>query len=119
MQECKDARMQGCNGVRPRVTSGAKTPLLTLHPVSDDVWHAACIHRQCLLPARTTIMIDTQSRSTTVETPPPAPSGNVTGLVSGIIDDAQKLMRQQLEMLKSEVREDFKRSKRAAEYGGL
>jgi len=64
-------------------------------------------------------MIETESRSTTVETPPAAPSGNVTGLVSGIIDDAQRLMRQQLEMLKSEVREDFKRSKRAAEYGGL
>jgi hypothetical protein len=28
-------------------------------------------------------------------------------------------MRQQIEMLKSEVREDFKRSKRAAEFGGL
>jgi hypothetical protein len=64
-------------------------------------------------------MIDTDPRSPTIETPPPAPNGNVTGLVSGILDDAQKLMRQQIEMLKSEVREDFKRSKRAAEYGGL
>jgi len=64
-------------------------------------------------------MIETESRSTTIETPPAAPSGNVTGLVSGILDDAQKLVRQQIDMLKSEVREDFKRSKRAAEYGGL
>jgi len=67
------------------------------------------------------IMIDVEARSTAVETPAPAPAngGNVTGLVSGILDDAQKLMHQQIDMLKSEVREDFKRSKRAAEYGGL
>jgi hypothetical protein len=64
-------------------------------------------------------MIETESRSTTIENPPAAPSGNVTGLVSGILDDAQKLVRQQIDMLKSEVREDFKRSKRAAEFGGL
>jgi hypothetical protein len=42
----------------------------------------------------------------------------VTKLVSGIIDDAQKLLGQQIEMLKSEVKEDFRRSKRAAEFGG-
>ena len=36
-----------------------------------------------------------------------------------LLDDAQKLAHQQLEMLKAEVREDFQRSKRAAEYGGL
>lgn len=52
------------------------------------------------------------------ESPPPT-QANLTGLVSGILDDAQKLVRQQVEMLKSEVREDFKRSKRAAEYGSL
>jgi hypothetical protein len=44
---------------------------------------------------------------------------SVTRLVSGIIDDAQKLLRQQADMLKAEVREDFQRSKRAAEYGAL
>ena len=57
---------------------------------------------------------------TATETPltqPPAAS--VTGLVSGILDDAQTLVKQQVEMLKSEVREDFKRSKRAAEFGSL
>jgi len=43
----------------------------------------------------------------------------MAGLVSGIINDAQTLLRQQAEMLKSEVREDFKRSKRAAEFGAL
>ena len=44
---------------------------------------------------------------------------SVTRLVSGIIDDAQKLLRQQADMLKAEVREDFQRSKRAAEFGAL
>jgi len=66
-------------------------------------------------------MTDTESRSTpgNVTTDPPPNGGNLTGLVSGILDDAQKLLRQQVDMFKSEVREDFKRSKRAAEYGGL
>ena len=50
---------------------------------------------------------------------PAAPAGSVTGLVSGIINDAQTLLKQQTEMLKAEVREDFKRSKRAAEFGAL
>jgi len=48
----------------------------------------------------------------------PTPS-TVTGLVSGILSDAQKLIRQQADMLKAEVREDFQRSKRAAEFGSL
>jgi len=51
--------------------------------------------------------------------PTPATTGNVSTLVSGIVDDAQKLLRQQVEMLKSEVKEDFRRSKRAAEFGGM
>jgi Putative Actinobacterial Holin-X, holin superfamily III len=65
-------------------------------------------------------MIETESRATTLDAPP-APNGNggMTALVSGILDDAQKLARQQLEMLKAEVREDFRRSKRAAEFGGM
>ena len=50
---------------------------------------------------------------------PSEPSNSMAGLVSGIINDAQTLLRQQAEMLKSEVREDFKRSKRAAEFGAL
>lgn len=44
---------------------------------------------------------------------------SVTRLVSGIIEDAQTLLRQQAEMLKAELREDFRRSKRAAEFGAL
>ena len=64
----------------------------------------------------------------TVEVPSPviydkpadaAAAGSMTGLVSGIINDAQKLLHQQAEMLKSEVREDFQRSKRAAEFGAV
>ena len=59
----------------------------------------------------------------TVEAPtPPADAStgsSVTGLVSGIISDAQTLLKQQAEMLKAEVREDFQRSKRAAEFGAL
>jgi hypothetical protein len=56
----------------------------------------------------------------TVEAPaPPASESSVTGLVSGIISDAQKLLHQQTEMLKAEVREDFQRSKRAAEFGAV
>jgi uncharacterized membrane protein YqjE len=43
----------------------------------------------------------------------------VTALVSGILDDAHKLLRQQIDMLKVELHEDFRRSKRAAEYGGV
>ena len=49
----------------------------------------------------------------------PASTQSVTGLVSGIISDAQTLLRQQADMLKAEVREDFQRSKRAAEFGAL
>lgn len=49
----------------------------------------------------------------------PPDTGSVTVLVSGILDDAQKLVRQQLDMLRSEVREDFRRSKRAAEFGSM
>src|SRR5262245_22483875 len=53
------------------------------------------------------------------EVPPDQPAATVTGLVSGIINDAQTLLKQQTEMLKAEVREDFQRSKRAAEFGSL
>lgn len=73
-------------------------------------------------------MAETTPRLVPIDAPPAAPAspaatngtnGTVTGLVSGIVDDAQKLLRQQVEMLKSEVKEDFRRSKRAAEFGGL
>jgi len=67
-------------------------------------------------------MTDIEPRPTPVETVPttttPAP-GSVTAIVTGILDDAHKLLRQQMEMLKAEVKEDFRRSKTAAEFGGL
>ena len=64
-------------------------------------------------------MTDTRP-PTAVETSAPAPANaNVTTLVSGILDDAHKLLRQQFEMLKAEVKEDVRRSKRAAEFGAL
>jgi Putative Actinobacterial Holin-X, holin superfamily III len=56
-------------------------------------------------------------------TPPTAPPNGsappVTKLVGEIIEDAQKLLNQQAEMFKAEVREDFRRSKRAAEFGSV
>lgn len=61
-------------------------------------------------------MIENDSQTATLN---PPDGGTVTGLMSGILDDAQKLVRQQVEMLKAEVREDFKRSKRAAEFGSM
>jgi len=71
-------------------------------------------------------MAETTPRLVPLDAPPPAAASNgtngngtVTALVSGIVDDAQKLLRQQVEMLKSEVKEDFRRSKRAAEFGGM
>lgn len=69
-------------------------------------------------------MIDSQPRTPATLDSPSAGAqtngkGTVTGLVSGILDDAQKLVRQQIEMLMSEMREDFRRSKRAAEFGSL
>jgi len=43
----------------------------------------------------------------------------VTELVSGIADDAQRLIRQQYQMLRAEVREDIRRTKSGAKYLGL
>jgi len=48
-----------------------------------------------------------------------APQPSVTQLVSGIIDDAQRLAKQQIDMLKSEFHEDLRRTRRALEYGGI
>jgi uncharacterized membrane protein YqjE len=48
-----------------------------------------------------------------------SPQPTVTELVRGIIDDVQKLAKQQIDMLKSEFKEDVRRTKRATELGGL
>lgn len=49
----------------------------------------------------------------------PGQQGTVTELVSGILNDAQKLARQQIDMLKSEFKEDLRRTKRATLFGGI
>jgi len=41
----------------------------------------------------------------------PKNEASVTGLVSGIIDDAQNLLKQQLDLLKADVRKDLKEAK--------
>lgn len=51
--------------------------------------------------------------------PSATPQGTVTELVSGIIGDVQKLAKQQMDMLKAEVREDMNRSRQALVVGGV
>ncbi|HJZ59901.1 MAG TPA: phage holin family protein [Gemmataceae bacterium] len=43
----------------------------------------------------------------------------VTELVRGILDDVQRLAKQQVGMLKAEVREDMNKTRTAMVYGGL
>jgi len=53
---------------------------------------------------------------------PAAPAANqpsITELVSGILNDAQTLGRQQIDMLKAEFKEDLSRTKRATVFGAL
>jgi hypothetical protein len=45
--------------------------------------------------------------------------GSTTELVRGILEDMQKLGKQQIDMLKAEFQEDLRRTKRATEFGGL
>jgi len=44
----------------------------------------------------------------------PAEQSTVTGLVSGILEDGQKLFRQHVDMLRAEFKEDLNRTKQAA-----
>lgn len=60
---------------------------------------------------------DTPTRAANL--PPAAPPATVTELVSGILGDVQKLARQQMDMLKAEVREDMGRTKQAMMVGGV
>jgi hypothetical protein len=64
-------------------------------------------------------MVTTEAAVAPSPVSPPHPNGTVSELVSEIISDAQKLIRQQTDMLTAEVREDFRRSKRAAEFGSI
>ena len=48
------------------------------------------------------------------ETVPPPEGQTVTALVSGIVADAQELVKQQIALLRAELKADFRRSVRAA-----
>jgi len=48
------------------------------------------------------------------ETVPPPEGQSVTGLVSGIVTDAQELVKQQLALVRAELKADFRRTVRAA-----
>src|SRR5687767_3432641 len=82
-----------------------------------QLWHATCIVSLHLHGSQETTMATTEAAPPLANNTPSSQS--VSGLVSGILDDAQTLFKQQIEMLKAEVREDFRRSKRAAEFGAV
>src|SRR5262249_22828206 len=44
---------------------------------------------------------------------PPEQGPSVTSLVSGIIDDVQELIKQQAALIRSEIRDDFRKTKEA------
>jgi len=57
-----------------------------------------------------------------LETPPVAPvqsESTVTELVSGIVNDTQKLIRQQIDLMKAEIKYDIKRTADAAKFFGI
>jgi hypothetical protein len=67
-------------------------------------------------------MIESQPGSTgVIEGLPPESTadGTMRQLVTGILDDVQKLVHQQTDMLKAELHDDFRQCKRATEFGGL
>jgi hypothetical protein len=51
--------------------------------------------------------------------PPAQAEPTVTELVSGIAEDAERLIRQQYQMLRAEIREDVRWTKSAIKYLGL
>ena len=44
----------------------------------------------------------------------PPEQQNLTSLVTGILDDAQELFRQQVKLLRHEIKEDFRKTRQAA-----
>ncbi|HEY3788751.1 MAG TPA: phage holin family protein [Urbifossiella sp.] len=50
---------------------------------------------------------------------PTPPATTVTELLSGILDDAQKLVRQQIDLAKAEFKEELAQTRRASEFGGI
>lgn len=63
--------------------------------------------------------------STTLISEPPASAaavnqnGSMTALIAGILDDGQRLLKQQLDMLRAEVREDIRKTRDIVFYLGL
>jgi hypothetical protein len=64
--------------------------------------------------------------STTATAPPPAaapaaaPQGStLTELVSGILGDAQRLLKQQVDMVRAEFKDDLRKTKQAGQYLGV
>lgn len=55
--------------------------------------------------------------------PAPTPTANnqstLSELVSGILADAQRLFRQQVDMVRAEVREDIRKTRQAVQYLGI
>lgn len=67
-------------------------------------------------------MIDTPVSDGTRQPLAPAQTGGeptLTQLVAGIADDAQRLIHQQYQMLRAEVKEDIRRTKSALVYMGF
>ncbi len=67
-------------------------------------------------------MVDTQFTDDTRElglAPVSAGQETLTGLISGIADDAQRLIHQQFQMLRAELREDIHRTKSVVLYMGI
>lgn len=52
-------------------------------------------------------------------TPAPPAQPTMTELVAGILNDAQTLIKQQIEMLRVEFKEDLRRTKDAVKYIGI
>jgi uncharacterized membrane protein YqjE len=77
---------------------------MTSVPFEDSVPFARSATRGCETPATAS---------------PAAATGTITNLISGILDDGKTLAKQQMEMLKSEVREDIQKSIMAAQFGAV
>jgi hypothetical protein len=64
-------------------------------------------------------MAHTEYASPPLQHTPDPSTPSITNLVTGILEDGRTLAKQQMEMFKSEVREDLQHSILAAQYGGI
>jgi len=67
----------------------------------------------------TTLTNETEPRPAAPAASASHPQQTVTELVSGIITDAQRLAREQFDMLKAEFHEDLHRTKQALQFSAL